>query len=155
MAQAKQGDTVQLHYMGKLQDGTVFDTSRERYPLQFTIGNGQVIIGFEQVVIGMNVGESKTARIPIEQAYGPHRDDLVVTIDVAPAAEALLADYIPDGAVRTEVGGRVRTSVRVSHYHGLKRLIASLPGVATVVEPTAARQIVADWASAGASRYHG
>ena len=82
-------------------------------------------------------------------------DDLVVTIDVAPAAEALLADYIPDGAVRTEVDGRVRTTVRVSHYHGLKRLIASLPGVATVVEPAAARQIVADWASAGASRYHG
>jgi proteasome accessory factor C len=82
-------------------------------------------------------------------------DDLVVTIDVAPAAEALLADYIPDGAVRTEVDGRVRTTVRVSHYHGLKRLMASLPGVATVVEPAAARQIVADWASAGARRYHG
>ena len=82
-------------------------------------------------------------------------DDLVVTIDVAPAAEALLADYIPDGAVRTEVDGRVRTTVRVSHYHGLKRLVASLPGVATVVEPAAARQMVAEWAAAGASRYHG
>jgi peptidylprolyl isomerase len=81
MAQAKKGDTVQLHYMGKLQDGTVFDSSRERYPLQFTIGNGQVIAGFEQAVIGMNVGESKTAHIPMEQAYGPHREDLVVTMD--------------------------------------------------------------------------
>jgi peptidylprolyl isomerase len=81
MAPAKQGDTVQLHYMGKLQDGTVFDSSRERHPLQFTIGNGQVIAGFEQAVIGMNIGESKTARIPMEQAYGPHRDDLVVTME--------------------------------------------------------------------------
>ena len=81
MAQAKQGDTVQLHYMGKLQDGTVFDTSRERHPLQFTIGNGQVIDGFEKAVIGMKIGESKTARIPIEQAYGPRREDLVVTMD--------------------------------------------------------------------------
>jgi peptidylprolyl isomerase len=81
MAQAKQGDTVQLHYMGKLHDGTIFDTSRERYPLQFTIGNGQVIAGFEQAVIGMKIGELKTARIPMEQAYGPHRDDLVVTMD--------------------------------------------------------------------------
>jgi len=82
-------------------------------------------------------------------------DDLVVTIDVSASAEALLADYIPDGAVRTEVNGRVRTTVRVSHYHGLKRLIASMPGVATVVEPPEARQIVADWASAGAARYNG
>jgi FKBP-type peptidyl-prolyl cis-trans isomerase 2 len=81
MTQAKQGDTVQLHYMGKLQDGTVFDTSRERHPLQFTIGNGQVIAGFEQAVIGMKIGESKTARIPMEQAYGPHREDMVITMD--------------------------------------------------------------------------
>ena len=81
MAEAKQGDTVQLHYMGKLQDGTIFDSSRERHPLQFTIGKGQVIAGFEQAVIGMKIGELKTARIPMEQAYGPHRDDMVVTMD--------------------------------------------------------------------------
>ncbi|MCK9418213.1 MAG: peptidylprolyl isomerase [Nitrospirae bacterium] len=81
MVQAKQGDTVQLHYMGKLQDGTVFDSSRERCPLQFTIGNGQVIAGFEQAVIGMKVGELKTARIPMEQAYGPHREDMIVKMD--------------------------------------------------------------------------
>jgi FKBP-type peptidyl-prolyl cis-trans isomerase 2 len=49
--------------------------------LQFTIGNGQVIAGFEQAVIGMKIGESKTARIPMEQAYGPHREDMVVTMD--------------------------------------------------------------------------
>ena len=81
MAEAKQGDTVQLHYMGKLPDGTIFDSSRERHPLQFTIGNGQVIAGFEQAVIGMKIGDLKTARIPMEQAYGPRRDDLVVTMD--------------------------------------------------------------------------
>jgi peptidylprolyl isomerase len=81
MAEAKQGDTVQLHYMGKLQDGTIFDSSRERHPLKFTIGKGQVIAGFEQAVIGMKIGELKTARIPMEQAYGPHRDDMIVTMD--------------------------------------------------------------------------
>jgi peptidylprolyl isomerase len=81
MTQARQGDTVRLHYQGKLKDGTVFDTSRERHPLQFTIGTGQVIVGFEQAVIGMSVGESKTARIPMEQAYGPRRDDLIVNMD--------------------------------------------------------------------------
>lgn len=81
-------------------------------------------------------------------------DDLVVTIDVASSAASLLSDYIPDGAVRTEAGGRLRTTVRVSHYHGLKRLIASMPGVATVVEPREAREIVAAWAKAGAERYN-
>lgn len=81
MAQAKQGDRVQVHYTGKLEDGTVFDTSRERRPLQFTIGKGQVIAGFEQAVAGMNIGESKTTVIPMEAAYGARRDDLVVTLD--------------------------------------------------------------------------
>jgi FKBP-type peptidyl-prolyl cis-trans isomerase 2 len=81
MTQAKQGDTVKVHYTGKLEDGTVFDTSRTRHPLQFTIGNGQVIEGFEQAVAGMNVGESKTTTIPLEKAYGPRRDDMIVTIN--------------------------------------------------------------------------
>ncbi len=80
MTQAKQGDTVKVHYTGKLEDGTVFDTSRTRHPLQFKIGNGQVIEGFEQAIAGMNVGESKTTTIPVEKAYGPRRDDMVVTV---------------------------------------------------------------------------
>jgi proteasome accessory factor C len=80
-------------------------------------------------------------------------DDLLVTIDVAPGAVPLLADYIPDGANTVEKDGTVRTTVRVSHYHGLKRLIASMPGVATVVAPPEARAIVAEWAAAGAARY--
>lgn len=80
-------------------------------------------------------------------------DDLVVTVEVTNAAAALLADYIPDGAAREQLEGRVRTTVRVSHYHGLKRLIASMPGVATVVEPAEARRVVADWAAAGLARY--
>jgi proteasome accessory factor C len=89
-----------------------------------------------------------------ETLFEGSADDLVVTIDVAPAAEALLADYIPNGAQRTELDGRVRTVVRVSHYHGLKRLIASIPGAATVVEPAEARAVVAAWANAGAARYN-
>lgn len=82
-------------------------------------------------------------------------DDLMVTIDVASAAAPLLADYVRDGSTTTEINGRLRTSVRVSHYHGLKRLIASMPGVATVIEPTEAREVVAAWAAAGAARYDG
>jgi FKBP-type peptidyl-prolyl cis-trans isomerase 2 len=77
---AKQGDTVKVHYTGKLDDGTVFDTSRTRHPLQFTLGKGQVISGFESAVTGMNIGESKTTTIPVDQAYGPRRDDMIVTV---------------------------------------------------------------------------
>ena len=80
-------------------------------------------------------------------------DDLIVTIDIAASAAPLLADYIPEDAQGVEKDGRLRTTVRVSHYHGLKRLIAGMPGVATVVEPAEARAIVAEWATAGVERY--
>ncbi len=81
MTQAKQGDTVKVHYTGQLEDGTVFDSSREREPLQFALGKGEVIPGFEQAVLGMKLGESKTATIPPDQAYGAHRPEIVVTIE--------------------------------------------------------------------------
>ncbi len=80
-------------------------------------------------------------------------DDLIVTIDVEATSASLLADYIPEGTPTSEVNGRVRTTIRVSHFHGLKRLIASMPGVATVVSPPEARAAVAEWAAAGAARY--
>ena len=88
-----------------------------------------------------------------ETLFEGSADDLIVTIDVAAVAAPLLADYIPHGTATTEVGGRLRTTVRVSHYHGLKRLIASMPGVATVVGPPEARAVIAEWAAAGAARY--
>jgi peptidylprolyl isomerase len=78
---AKTGDTVKVHYTGTYSDGTVFDTSIEREPLEFTIGQGRLIPGFEQAVIGLKVGESKTVNIPAAEAYGLHRDDLVVTLE--------------------------------------------------------------------------
>ncbi|WP_054848271.1 FKBP-type peptidyl-prolyl cis-trans isomerase [Methanoculleus chikugoensis] len=82
MAQAKEGDTVQVHYTGKLEDGTVFDTSEERTPLEFTIGSGQIIPpGFERAVVGMEPGETKTATIPPEEAYGLHREEMTITVD--------------------------------------------------------------------------
>lgn len=81
MAQAKQGDTVNVHYTGRLQDGTVFDSSVGRDPLQFTIGEGQLIPGFEKGVVGMNPGETKTVEIPSDEAYGPHHDEMVMVVD--------------------------------------------------------------------------
>lgn len=91
-------------------------------------------------------------RLP-DRLFEPSPEDLKVTIEVAPAAMPLLVDYIPDGATSTQIDGRIRTTLRVSHFHGLKRLIASMPGVATVVSPPAARAAVAEWAAAGAQRY--
>lgn len=81
MSQAKHGDTVKVHYTGKLDDGTVFDSSSERDPLEFVIGSGSIIPGFEQAVIGMAPGESKTEIIPTDNAYGPYQDAMVLTID--------------------------------------------------------------------------
>ncbi len=80
MSQAKQFDTVRVHYTGRLDDGSVFDSSRGREPIEFTIGGGQVIPGFEQAVVGMNPGEEKTVRIPSDEAYGPYRDEMVLTV---------------------------------------------------------------------------
>lgn len=81
MTQAKQGDTVTVHYTGKLDDGTVFDSSEGRDPLEFSIGAGNVIPGFEQAVIGMSPGDAKTTTIVSEEAYGPYYDDRVVVVD--------------------------------------------------------------------------
>jgi len=85
--------------------------------------------------------------------FEPSDQDLEVTIEAAPEVIGLLADYIPDGALTTEVGDRIRTTLRVSHYHGLKRLIAGMPGTVRVVAPDQARRAVAEWAEAGLARY--
>lgn len=69
-----------MHYTGRLEDGTVFDTSEGRDPLTFTLGEGQVIPGFEEAVSGMEPGESKTYPIEAENAYGDRRDDLVIEV---------------------------------------------------------------------------
>ncbi|MCL7928070.1 MAG: peptidylprolyl isomerase [marine benthic group bacterium] len=80
MAAAVIGDTVTVHYTGSLDDESVFDSSRGREPLEFTIGTGQVIPGFEEAVIGLEPGSSARTRIEPEQAYGPRRDDLRIPI---------------------------------------------------------------------------
>ncbi|NVO67959.1 FKBP-type peptidyl-prolyl cis-trans isomerase [Methanofollis tationis] len=80
MIKAAQGSTVLLHYTGTLEDGTEFDSSRGGDPLQFTVGGGEVIPGFEEAVVGMAQGETKTFTIPADEAYGPRRDDLVMQV---------------------------------------------------------------------------
>ena len=89
MAQAKSGDTVRVHYTGNLDDGTVFDSSEGRDPLQFTIGGGQIIAGFDRAVVGMSPGESKTERIPVDEAYGPHRPEMLVQVERSMVPEGM------------------------------------------------------------------
>lgn len=91
MAQAKKGDTVKVHYTGKLTTGEVFDSSEENGngPLEFTIGEGDVIPGFDEAVIGMSSGEEKTVTIPVDQAYGPRMEELVAEVE---------REYLPQDA---------------------------------------------------------
>ena len=81
MVQAKSGDTVTVHYTGTLEDGTAFDSSEGGEPLEFAIGSGNVIPGFEQAVLGMNPGDSKTVTIPADDAYGPYFEDRVLVVE--------------------------------------------------------------------------
>jgi peptidylprolyl isomerase len=81
MTQAQLGNTVRVHYTGRLSDGTTFDSSAQRDPLECTLGQGELIPGFEQALLGMTPGQSKTATIPADQAYGPHRPELLMEVD--------------------------------------------------------------------------
>lgn len=72
---------MRVHYTGKLDDDTVFDTSEGRDPIEFTVGAGEVIPGFEQAVLGMEPGEEKAVEIPADEAYGDRRDDLIVSLE--------------------------------------------------------------------------
>jgi len=81
MAKVKNGDSVKVNYTGKLEDGTVFDTSDNKEPLEFKVGEGKLIKGFEAAVIGMEPGEEKTVQIPANEAYGPHHPEMIMVID--------------------------------------------------------------------------
>ncbi|MGM0453395.1 MAG: FKBP-type peptidyl-prolyl cis-trans isomerase [Thermodesulfobacteriota bacterium] len=81
MTQAKSGDTVKIHYKGTLNDGTVFDSSEGRDPLEFTIGEGNIIPGVEEAVIGMAPEDTKTETISPDKAYGDYRSEMVIDVD--------------------------------------------------------------------------
>ncbi|MEJ2666930.1 MAG: peptidylprolyl isomerase [Deinococcales bacterium] len=100
MTAARSGDTVRVHYVGRLDDGTVFDSSREHEPLEFTVGAGEVISGFDRAVEGMEVGEAREARIEVDDAYGERRDDLVLDVP---------RDQVPEG-LDIEPGMRLELS---------------------------------------------
>ena len=120
MAQAKAGDRVKVHYTGTLSDGMVFDSSADGEPMEFTIGGQEVVPGFEQAVIGLDIDESVTTTIPAKEAYGDHREDRVVTID---------RDDLPLGA-----DPKVGQSLRITLADGRK----AIAGVRRVTETAVA-----------------
>jgi peptidylprolyl isomerase len=104
MSQAKSGDSVKIHYTGTLDDGTQFDSSAGRDPLEFELGSGQVIPGFDKAVDGMSVGDRKSVNIPAEDAYGVHHQQMVQDVprdalpaEMEPAEGMSLQAEGPDG----------------------------------------------------------
>ncbi|NBC03793.1 MAG: peptidylprolyl isomerase [Bacteroidetes bacterium] len=104
MSKAKDGDTVKVHYTGTLENGEVFDTSQEREPLEFQLGQGQLIPGFEKAVIGLSEGDSTKVDIPSDEAYGEVRDDLVINVP---------KDQLPD-----DVEPKVGMQLQVNQQNG-------------------------------------
>lgn len=92
MSKIVEGKKVKVHYTGKFEDGDVFDTSKDKEPLEFVVGEGQLIPGFEKGVLEMEVGQAKTVEISPEDAYGEYRDDLISEVE---------ANQLPEG---TKVG---------------------------------------------------
>ncbi|MFQ5757447.1 MAG: peptidylprolyl isomerase [Acidiferrobacterales bacterium] len=127
MSQAKAGDTVRVHYTGKLDDGIEFDSSAGREPLEFALGSGQVIPGLDKAVEGMKVGESKSERIPAEEAYGPRQEQLIQEIpksalpdDLDPSVGMSLEAKQPDGEViKLVVSAVAEESITVDGNHPL------------------------------------
>ena len=105
MSKVKNDNKVKVHYTGTLEDGTVFDSSREREPLEFTVGGGEMIKGFDSAVGGMEVGVSKKFTIPADDAYGPRRDEMVFEVD---------RSQLPEG-MEPEVGQHLQTEAEGGH----------------------------------------
>ncbi len=127
MSQVKEGSAVKVHYTGKLNDGSVFDTSKDGEPLDFKVGDGMVIKGFEAAILGMTAGESKTVTLGVEDAYGPKRDDLLAEVEreKLPQTESLevgktLEVQQPDGqSFMVKVVSLTETMVSLDANHPL------------------------------------
>lgn len=127
MSQVEKGNNVKVHYTGTLTDKTVFDSSREREPLAFTVGAGQMIAGFDAAVVGMKVGESKTVTIPANEAYGPKSEEAMIKVPKTQLPEGMqpeigmqLEARQPDGRAQVLVVAEVlETEVVLDANHPL------------------------------------
>ena len=105
MSQAQDGSIVKVHYTGTLKDGTIFDSSVEREPLEFTIGEGRLLKDFEEAIVGMAVGEKKTVDIDAENAYGEYQDDLQM---------AVKRSQLPED-MEPQIGMQLQTTLQEGH----------------------------------------
>ena len=127
MAKAKEGDQVKVHYTGKLKDGEIFDSSENAEPLEFTIGNCEMIPGFEDAVIGMEPGETKIINIASDEAYGPHNETMVMEVpreefpkDLKPEIGLCLQGHHEDGhAINVMITGISEKSLTLDANHPL------------------------------------
>lgn len=110
--QAQLGDTVTVSYKGKLSDGEVFDQSKEGEPIEFKVGDGQLIQGFEQAIVGMAPGDTKTEEVPFEGAYGERRDDLVLELDKSKIPEHLDPKIGDRLEIKQEEGNNIPVTVK-------------------------------------------
>ena len=104
MSTIKEGDTVSVHYTGTLTTGEVFDSSKNREPLTFTLGQGQLIAGFEKAVIGLSEGDSTTANIPSKEAYGEVNPEMIVDV--------------PKNQLPTEIEAKVGMHLQLNQPNG-------------------------------------
>ena len=111
MTTAAPGDTVRIHYSGRLTDGTQFDSSEGKAPLEFKLGEGQVIKGLEQHVAGMETGAKSTVTIPVAEAYGPRRDDAIQQLDRGKVPSGIELEVGTQLQARTADGGMLPITV--------------------------------------------
>ncbi|HSI76737.1 MAG TPA: peptidylprolyl isomerase [Lunatimonas sp.] len=118
MSIASKGKTVKVHYTGKLKDGTVFDSSADREPLQFTLGDGNMIKGFDSAVDGMSVGDDKVVTIPSVEAYGEKREDMLLDVPLEQVPAEIKPEVGMDLSIQNQMGQP--TPVKVVHVDDKK-----------------------------------
>lgn len=118
MSIASKGKTVKVHYTGKLKDGTIFDSSADREPLQFTLGDGNMIKGFDSAVDGMSVGDDKVVTIPSAEAYGDKRDDMMLDVPLDQVPADIKPEVGMDLSIQNQMGQP--TPVKVVHVDDQK-----------------------------------
>ncbi|WP_339925053.1 peptidylprolyl isomerase [uncultured Cyclobacterium sp.] len=118
MSVATKGNTVKVHYTGKLNDGTIFDSSKDREPLEFVLGDGKMIKGFDVAVEGMTVGDDISVTIPTEEAYGPKREDMMLDVPIDQVPADIKPEVGMDLSIQNQQGQP--TPVKVVHIDETK-----------------------------------